>query len=224
VASIVLVHSPLVGPTTWSWVSEELRQRGHRVLVPSLVRAVASGRWHDVVDAVVHDAEVEDYGVLVGHSGAGPLLPVIATRMAPSPTRLVFVDAAVPPVRGEASLVPDQMLDSLRTLARDGMLPRWSEWFGPEMMEALVPDRERRARVLVELPQLPISYFEGRPQMPSDWSSIEGAYILLSDPYRPDAAEAVSRGWSVTELRGGHLDIVTRPADVAEALLEALAS
>lgn len=116
------------------------------------------------------------------------------------------------------------MLDSLRTLARNGMLPKWSEWFGAEVMETLVPDRNRRALVLAELPELSISYFEGRPQMPSEWSSIEGAYILLSDPYRPDAAEALSRGWSVTELRGGHLDIVTRPADVAEALLEVLAS
>lgn len=186
--------------------------------------AVASGRWQDVVDAVVHDAEVEDFRVLVGHSGAGPLLPVIASRMAPSPSRLVFVDAGVPPVRGEASLIPDQMLDSLRTLARNGMLPKWSEWFGPEMMEALVPDRHRRARVLAELPELPISYFEGRPQMPSDWSSIESAYILLSDPYGPDATEAVSRGWSLTELRGGHLDIVTRPAEVTAALLDVLVS
>jgi hypothetical protein len=201
-------------------VGEQLRQRGHHVLIPSLVSAVASGRWQDVVDAVVDDATVEDHGLLVGHSGAGPLLPVIANRMAVPLLRVIFVDAGVPPASGEASLIPDQMLDSLRTLARDGMLPRWSEWFGPEAMEAMIPNRNRRAAVLAELPQLPVSYFEGRVQMPSDWSSADGAYILLSDPYRSDAAEAASRGWPVTELGGGHLDIVTRPAEVAEAVLE----
>lgn len=193
------------------------------MLIPSLVNAVASGRWQDVVDAVVHDAIVEGDGVLVGHSGAGPLLPVIASRMLPSPSTLIFVDAGVPPARGEASLISDELLSSLRKLARDGMLPRWSEWFGPEAMEALIPDYDRRAVVLAELPELPVSYFEGRVQMPSEWSSLDGAYILLSDPYRPDAAEAASRGWSVTELLGGHLDIVTRPAELAEALLKVLA-
>jgi hypothetical protein len=114
------------------------------------------------------------------------------------------------------------MLDSLRTLARGGMLPKWSEWFGAEVLEALVPDRNRRAVVLAELPELSISYFEGRPQMPREWSSIEGAYILLSDPYRPDAGPIPRMvGHGATR---GHLDIVTRPADVAEALLEVLAA
>jgi pimeloyl-ACP methyl ester carboxylesterase len=226
-ASIVLVHSPLVGPTTWSWVGDELRQRGYDVLVPSLVPVAGSGRWQDVVDAVVRDATgaVEEHWVLVGHSGAGPLLPVIARRMAPSPARLVFVDAGVPPAGGEATLIPGEMLDSLRRLARDGMLPRWSEWFGPEAMEALMPDRHRRHAVLAELPEVPLSYFEARVPMPGEWSSADGAYVLLSDPYRPDAVEAASRGWPVTELRGGgHLDIVTRPADVAVAILHVLRS
>jgi hypothetical protein len=162
--------------------------------------------------------------VLVGHSGAGPLLPVIASRMAVPLVRVIFVDAGVPPATGEASLIPDQMLDSLRMLARDGLLPRWSEWFGPEAMEAMIPDRNRRAAVLAEIPQLPVTYFEGRVRMPGGWSSVDGAYILLSDPYLSDAAEAASRGWPVTELRGGHLDIVTRPAEVAEAVLEVLGS
>lgn len=160
--------------------------------------------------------------MLVGHSGAGPLLPVIASRMASSPSRLIFVDAGVPPATGEASLVPDQVLDSMRMLARAGMLPRWSDWFGPEAMESLIPDRSRRAVVLAELPELPLSYFEARVQMPSEWSSVDGAYILLSEPYRPDAAEAASRGWSVTELRGGHLDIVSRSADVAAGVVQVL--
>jgi hypothetical protein len=205
-------------------VGEELRRRGHRVLIPSLVSSVASGRWQDVVDAVVRDAMIEDDGVLVGHSGAGPLLPVISNRMAPSPARLIFVDAGVPPATGEARLIPDQLLDSLRTLARGGKLPRWSEWFGPEAMETLIPDADRRAVVLAELPRLPLSYFEGRVQLPSDWSSIDGAYILLSETYRPEAAEAAARGWPVIERRGGHLDIVTRPSELAEAVLELLGS
>ncbi len=179
-----------------------------------------SGGWQACVGAVVRDAPVHDHAVLVGHSGAGPLLPAIARQLDRSPTRLVFVDAGVPPLDGEAALVPDEILDALRALARDGMLPKWSEWFGSGTMEALVPDHGRRAAVLAGLPELPLSYFDGRVPLPSGWSSADGAYILLSDPYRSDAAEAASRGWPVIELPGAHLDIVTRPAEIADAIVD----
>lgn len=56
--------------------------------------------------------------------------------------------------------------------------------------------------------------------MPEGRANAEGAYILLSDPYQSDAAEAASRGWPVRELPGTHLDIVTRPSDVSGALLD----
>ena len=87
-------------------------------------------------------------------------------------------------------------------------------------MDALVPEPARRAAVLAELPEIPLSYFSGRVPMPSQWAGADGAYILLSDPYRSDAAEASSRGWPVIELPGTHLDIVTRPTEIADALLE----
>jgi hypothetical protein len=86
-------------------------------------------------------------------------------------------------------------------------------------MEALVPARDRLTAILTELPELPLSYFDERVPMPSAWSSTAGAYILLSDPYRSDAAEAASRGWPVIELPGAHLDIVMRPTAVANAIL-----
>ena len=218
-SSFILVHSPLVGPVTWTWVAEELRRGGNRVVVPSLKHAAVSGSWEGCVDAAVRDAGGE-IGLLVGHSGAGPLLPAIANRMDQPPRRLVFVDAAVPPVSGAAPLVPEEFLDSVRALAKNGRLPRWSEWFGPRALEALVPDPDRRAAVLADLPELPLSYFHGRVPMPREWASIAGAYVLLSDPYRSDAAEAASRGWPVKELPGAHLDIVTRPSDLSETLLE----
>jgi hypothetical protein len=169
------------------------------------------------VQTVVRNAPVGQPTVLVGHSGAGPFLPAIAGRMDPSPAQLVFVDAGVPPTEGTAPLIPDQLLESLRDLARNGMLPKWSEWFGTGAMQELVPDDDRRSAVVAELPELPLSYFDGRLHMPSNWSRSACAYILLSEPYRRDAAEAASRGWPVVELPGGHLDMVTRPTEVVDA-------
>jgi hypothetical protein len=215
----VLVHSPLVGPLTWSWVADDLRQRGHQVALPSLVPAASSGSWEACVEAVVSHVPRDLEAVLVGHSGAGPLLPVIAEALSRLPSRHVFVDAALPPEGGDAPLVPAEFLDALRTLAHDGILPRWSEWFAAGTMEGLIPDRSRREAVLAELPRLPLSYFENRVPVPDQRRTPPGAYVLLSEPYRPAAEEAASRGWPVVEMLGAHLDIVVRPARVADALL-----
>jgi hypothetical protein len=217
-SSFVLVHSPLVGPATWRWVAEELGGRGHAVTVPSLVEAALTGHWEGCVRKVV--TEAPGGAVLVGHSGAGPLLPAIAAGMPHPPARLIFVDAAVPPASGEARLVPKEFLESLTGLAPHGVLPKWSEWFGPRAVESLIPDPHRREVVLAELPELPLGYLEGRVPMPVDWDEAGCGYVLLSEAYRADAAEAGRRGWPVIELLGAHLDLVVRPAQLAAALVE----
>jgi hypothetical protein len=179
-ASFVLIHSPLVGATTWSWVAQELHHRGHHVAVPAPGASVVAD-WRAWTDAIVDDIGTPEAAVLVGHSGAGPLLPVIASKVVPPPSQLVFVDAGLPPVSGDASLVPDQFLGALRALARNGVLPKWSEWFGPTAMEELIPEADHRASVLSELPEVALSYFEATVPLPQRWSSAtNGAFVLLT--------------------------------------------
>lgn len=217
-ASFVLVHSPLVGPVTWSWVADALGRDGHQVIVPSLLQAATSGTWEACVDAVVAAVPPGVPPVLVGHSGAGPFLPVIAGRL--QPARLVFVDASLPPPDGEAPLAPERFLAALAALAQDGVLPPWSEWFEPGTMERLVPDPVRRDAVVAELPHLPLSYFSARVPMPQGWVTASCAYVLLSEAYRHEAEKAAALGWPVTELLGSHLDLVTQPLALAKALVD----
>lgn len=216
VSSFVLVHSPLVGPTTWSWVAKELGKYGHHAVVPSLLGAAASGSWEACVDAVVAAAPPRVPHVLVGHSGAGPLLPIIATQV--SASRLVFVDASLPPTDGESALVPEQFLGTLTALAQGGLLPPWSEWFEPGTMETLIPDPVRRHAILAELPRLPLSYFQGRVPMPDGWAAAPCTYVLLSEAYRHEAEQAAARGWPVIEIPGSHMDVVSQPLPLAAAL------
>jgi len=216
-SSFTLVHSPLVGPLSWSAVQVELRERGHEVQVPSLVSAATSGSWEACVDTAVGGAATGDDPVLVGHSGAGPLLPVIAGRMDPPPQRLVFVDAILHPEEGEHS-VSAPLLQHLRMIETGGRLPPWSEWFGPEVMEELIPNDFLRSGVVAEMPKLPLSYFEVLIPVPNRWSRTSCRYVLLSEAYREEAAEATSRGWQVCEHLGSHLDILTRPVEIADLL------
>jgi hypothetical protein len=216
VTAFVLVHSPVTGPSTWRWVAAELTAGGHQVCVPA-VGAVRS--WQEFADAVATQVARDERAVLVGHSGAGPLLPQLAARTGAG--LLIFVDADIPPDAGEMSLMPAEILAMLRAMAVDGLLPPWSEWFGPDVMAELVPDAERRAVVAAELPRLPLSYYEARVPAPAGLAAIGGGYILLSaDSYGSQAEAAAARGWPVVELPGGHLDIVTRPEPIAAAIIE----
>ena len=50
----VLLHSPLVGPCTWSLVAKELR--GREVVVPTFPEAegIAAPAWHQYAASVAH--------------------------------------------------------------------------------------------------------------------------------------------------------------------------
>ena len=215
--AFVLVHSPVTGPSTWRWVASELAARGHEVAVPAVPPAATALGWAGFVGAVGALAAGLRDPVVVGHSGAGPLLPRIAARI--RARAVVFVDADIPPEAGAAGLVPDEFLEFLRGLASGGVLPPWSRWFGPDSMRELIPDDGMRAIVSAEMPALPLSYFETRVPVPAGWTAVRCGYVLLSEAYTEQAAQAEASGWRVVRLPGAHLDIVTRPAAVADAIV-----
>ncbi len=170
-----------------------------------------------VRDAVA--ACLTDTDVIAGHSSAGLLLPSIADSLSsPVRPRLVFVDAAIPECEGEARLNP-VVADLLRPLAVEGVLPPWSAWFGEGELERLIPDREMRARVVAELPELPMTLLEHGPPVPAGWCEWRWDYLLLSEDMRGEAERADSLGWSVHEDLGNHLDVVNRASDVAADLV-----
>ena len=69
----MLVHSPLVGPSTMAPLAAMLRTRGWATVVPDLRSAVsAPARFGRAVAEAADSADV-----VVGHSGAGPFLPAV---------------------------------------------------------------------------------------------------------------------------------------------------
>ncbi|HEY6541026.1 MAG TPA: hypothetical protein VIZ18_08820, partial [Ktedonobacteraceae bacterium] len=95
---IVLVHSPLVGPFTWSPVAQRLQALGFDVLVPTLIDSgeTPPPYWQQHATSfqrALVSIPKERPLVLIGHSGAGPLLPVL-TQAAHHPVNgYLFVDA-----------------------------------------------------------------------------------------------------------------------------------
>jgi pimeloyl-ACP methyl ester carboxylesterase len=74
-ARLLLVHSPLVGRATWDLVAAGLAGRGYRVGVPDLTGTVAAGPpYCSRQAAVIARSAAGGPVILIGHSGAGPLL------------------------------------------------------------------------------------------------------------------------------------------------------
>lgn len=109
----------------------------------------------------------------------------------------------------------------LRALARNGVLPPWSTWFGEEGLRGLVAEARLRASLEQEMPSLPRAFVEARVPAAAGWDRRPCGYLLFArDPFVPSATEARERGWPVVELAGAnHLALVTDPGMVADALL-----
>ena len=74
-------------------------------------------------------------------------------------------------------LATAEFFEFLRQLAGDGLLPKWSEWWGPGAMEALVPDAGQRSAVVAGLPELP-SHLLSR--LRSDAERLDGTQLRIS--------------------------------------------
>ena len=219
-ARFVLLHSPLLGPFSWSAAAKALRRRGHAVETPVWRRL--GDLEGDIYEALADDlarqvAPAGEGALLVAHSGAGALVPALAAKLAARVRGAVFVDAILPhPGRSWFDTAPAMLRDELRAGVSDGWLPAWHAWWPPGALERLVPDDALRAGLTDELAPIPAAYFEApAPAIPLE---APAAYLRLSGAYDAEAAEAETKGWPVRRLALDHLAILTRPEPVALAL------
>lgn len=219
----VLISSPLLGPLAWRAVAEVLKSRGHTAETPAWPRLGAiEGDFYPALAGAMAAAADGPPAVLVGHSGAGALLPAVAAAMAAPPAGAVFVDAILPhPARSWFDTVPAEFAAQLRAGAVDGLLPAWNDWWPPGALEELVPDEAAREALVAELEPLPLEYFE--EPAPGKALTVPMAYLQLSGAYDEEARVAGRMGWPVVSLPLHHLAPVTSPEAVAHAV-EGLAS
>jgi pimeloyl-ACP methyl ester carboxylesterase len=220
--TIVLVHSPFLGPASLRPLADALTERDRPTVLPDLRVTVAASPVHARMIGCFADAigEAEVIGpiVLVGHSGAGPLLPAFADALDEAVARLVFMDAGLPtPGLSWRETVPAELFTSLRDTSKEGLLAPWPDWFDPDPLPRLVPDTVLRAQIAEEAPEVPLAFLkEARPSV--EWTG-PAAYLQLSAAYDRDAAGAKRLGWPVHRLDFHHLAPATEPDAVADALL-----
>lgn len=222
---VVLLPSPLLGPSVWAPVAERLDAAHWSVAVCRQPGPVATARdaLAGFLDAVPADRPV----VLVPHSNAGLFVPEVARQRDVVAT--LFVDAALPPdvgapaTSGRTALAPTGLLDVLDGLAdADGLLPPWTQWWTDADVDALFPDRATRSRVEREEPRLPLAYFRDTLAVPAGWTDSPNAYLAFGDTYTDEVAQAREWQWPVSSLDGGHLHMLVAPDAVAGAAVALL--
>lgn len=229
-AALVLAHSPLTGPEAWGELPAELDGRGHRVVMVEVRDDDAppyASRYVARAALQVREACGDAGTVLVGHSGAGYLLPLLgAARRAARATvaGYVFLDAGLPPSRPMSRLDLMRAEDPSWATAVEELLAdggRFPDWTDDDLRDLLTDDAARAALVGGLRPRAHDFFAEPLPVAP-DWPDAPCGYVRLSAAYDLPARLAGQRGWpqviGTDDRPGGHFAMLADPAAVADDL------
>ncbi|MBI5566460.1 MAG: alpha/beta hydrolase [Chloroflexi bacterium] len=226
--TFALIHSPLVGPFTWQLVRDELLKRHIDALVPELIDRPGSTQpyWQQHARSVAEGlAQVprDRRIVLVAHSGAGPLLPVIRQALPHSIRAYVFVDAGLPRdglSRLELMKLQDQAWadEFHQSLLQGGRFPDWTT----DDLRAIIPDEAVRRQLVADLRPRSLPFFTEPIPAFDGWPDAPCVYLKLSAPYTWDAQQARQSGWPVREINAGHFHMLVDSAAVADGIINAL--
>jgi pimeloyl-ACP methyl ester carboxylesterase len=222
-ATLLFVHSPLVGPSTWAATAQVLKTRGFRCQLPDLrhVFTVNPPYYPKLAAAAAEAVAGSDPVVLVGHSAAGSLLPAIADEIAGRTRGAIFIDALLPhPARSWFDTAPPALRRQLQGMADGGLLPPWSDWFPPGAIEKLLPDPALRRAFVEEIPRVPVSYFAEPAPATRSWDVVPCALVRFSAAYDDAADEAEHLGWWVVRRDWDHLRMLTAASAVADCIAE----
>jgi hypothetical protein len=217
-ATIVLCHSPLTTPAAWGDIAEDLEHRGHAAIVVDVTQdeqpPYAMSYVAQAASQLAH-VETTDPMVLVGHSGAGPLLP-----------RIGYARRAVHRVVG-AYVFFDASLPGTGVTTRLELLRNEDHRFAEELQALLdgggrYPDWDDESVLALARPRGKDFFTEPLP-VATDWPDAPVAYVRTSEPYIWHAGVARSRGWPVIERELGHFPGITHPSAAVDALEEAVA-
>ncbi|GAB3002384.1 alpha/beta fold hydrolase [Saccharothrix stipae] len=231
--TVVLVHGAFADGSSWASVIDRLRARGVDALaVSNPLRGLA----HDGDYVASIASQVDGPVVLVGHSYGGPVITHAAAKT-PNAKALVYVAAfgvdkgqsalssveSFPPVELNTSLVPQEFADGEGTdteftIRRDAFPSVFAADLPAEVTAtAAVSQRPIAARALGE----PLSVEPG-------WKSLPSWFVVATadNAIHPDSQRAAAGrlGATAVEVEASHAIALSRPTEVADLILTAVAA
>ena len=223
----VLIHSPLVGPLTWSLVADQLEQSS-LIVIPVLEDSPASNKpfWKQHAESVSRslvNIPREHLIVLVAHSGASPLLPCIAQSLSHKVHAYIFVDAGIP--QNNLSRLELMKLEDSEwgkqfehELEQGGSFPNWTS----EDLREIIPDDSLLDQLVAEIHPHGMDFFKEPIPVFKEWPDALCAYIRFSDAYKFHEAYARNAKWRTFKLAAGHFHMLVDPKSVADLLIKAM--
>ena len=235
--TFVLIHGSWHGGWAWQAVIRHLEKRGHHAYAPTLAghgpAAKRVGITHrDCVDSVVSYIRQQDLHdvILVGHSFGGSVISRVVQDLPSRVKRLIFLDAFV--LEDGQSIydnLPSFLIEVLDQLAcaspdnttlipwelwRDHFIQDASEEVARALWEHLSPEPNRPNVEKLDLKafyslNIPKSFIYCRQDM-----------TLPAGSFYPQMASRLGT-YKLVEMDGGHEVLFTRPAELAEKLVEA---
>ena len=216
-----LVHGSTQNAAGWDRLVGELERRGHGTVVPTLPANepdASATRYAEVIAQAI-PGDVSDI-IAVAHSASGLFLPLVAID--PRVRQIVFLAAVIPKIGVS-------LIDQLKT-EPEMMNP---EWVGKDptasddialhfLFHDCATETARWALTTRRLMYARRAYTEICPL--EQWPHVRSAYIVCADDrtVTPAWARSAARerlGVAPVELPGGHCPHVSRPAQLADALL-----
>jgi pimeloyl-ACP methyl ester carboxylesterase len=238
--TLVLVHGAFQTGAAWEFVAAELRRRGHRVHTPTIAghgpNAPMNLTHDDAVASLVaylREHQLSDV-VLVGHSIAGSYIAKAAEQVPGVIKRLVFQSAFA--------------AEDGNALA-DEFPPEDSAFFGiaDPAYGFLLPFEVVRERacndmdlatanaVYAAMSPIPVSYFTdkldlklfyelvGKGEVKTSYISPVNDFALPPGEFGafPRFAQRLGPLCRILQIQGAHYAMVTRPSELAEAIIQA---
>ncbi len=250
-STFCLVHGASLGAWCWEPLISELKARGHQTIAMDLPIDDPSASLSDFVDVVTQSLKsINDDIILVGHSFAGMVIPIVATQHPVH--RLVFLGGLIPQI-GMSGL--DQFYDEVEParLEKINYQPPDAKLFEqlsdePDMYMppclALIEQSSINEAVLMEfcfhdcepdVAHWAISKLRDQLSLASiteifplqTMPDVEYAYILCKDDriISPTWSKYAARkrlGVQAIELPGGHYPHISHPVQLAEVLTKGI--
>ena len=225
----VLVHGAYHGAWCWDALRAELERGGHASTAVDLPCDDPDAGAERYVDEILHAIPKQaDSVVMVGHSMAGLTIPIAASRTRTAMT--VYLCAILP--------VPGLSFDAQRAEMATGFVPSKpavghpdgsASWPEEGAVEVFFHDCEPEVAIAAARKLRPQYWKVTQEVTPlRQWPAVPAAYVLCTDDRMVSRAYALRAarlqlGVDPIELPGGHSPFLSRPRELAQALVRAAA-
>ena len=232
-APFVLVHGAWHGGWCWDRVKPLLEAAGHQVFAPTLAGlAERSGELSRAINLDTHARDVINVlerndlhdVILVGHSYAGMVIPLVADRVPRRLKRLVFLDALL--LENNMSFRSSVPTDAWAARMKQAQEKGRGIGFPPFPAAAFgITDKADQAWVDGKLTPHPIGTYEQAMVLRNPFGNgIDKVYVDCTNPIMApvNASRSKARaqpGWKYDAIATGHDAMVSAPRELAALFL-----